>query len=79
MCLRAESDADTEALEKAFGVSVIVLKFFASREFAEACLREMGHAQPLDQMAARMLELLPVAMAQLATLGRDLGVEWVAG
>jgi len=70
--LRAESDADTEALGKTFGVSVIVLKFFASREFAEACLREMGHPQPLERMAARMLELLPVAMAQLATLGRGL-------
>jgi yecA family protein len=70
--LQAESDADTEALEKTFGASVIVLKFFASREFAQACLREMAYPEPLGQLAARMLELLPAAMAQLATLGRGL-------
>ena len=70
--LGAESDADAEALEKTFGVSVLVLKFFASREFAEARLREMAYPEPLEQMAGRMLELLPVAMAELATLGRGL-------
>jgi uncharacterized protein len=70
--LQAESEEDAEELDQALGAIMIVLGFFASREFAEACLAEVKRPQPLEQAARQMLEALPDAMRELAGLGRGL-------
>jgi len=69
-CLETEAQAETEELDQALGAIMVVLGFFGSRGFAEACLQDMARPQPLEQMAAKMLEALPDAMRELAELGR---------
>ena len=51
---------------------MMVLGFFASREFAESIIQEWSEPKPLKQAARRMLELLPDAMRELAVLGRGI-------
>lgn len=65
-------DADDDPLNAELGTLMMVLGFFASREFAEACVREWPRPLPLESAARKMLEVLPDAMRDLADLGRGL-------
>lgn len=65
---RDDDDDDPAGL----GGLMMVLGFFASREFAESIVREWSQPKPLDQAARKMLSLLPDAMRELATLGRGI-------
>lgn len=51
---------------------MMVLGFFASRGFAEQCLREMRAPGKLEDVAREMLGALPEVMRDLAGLGRGL-------
>lgn len=70
--LEAEPQEDAEALDQSLGAITIVLGFFASRAFAEACLAEAERPRPLEEAAPAMLEAVPDAMLELAELGRGL-------
>lgn len=61
---------DEEPLDEVLGPLMMVLGFFASREFGEACANESSNPQPLAVAAGKMLDLFPDAMRELAALGR---------
>jgi uncharacterized protein len=68
--LDEEPAKEARAHDQALAAVMVVLGFFASREFAEGCLAQMRGAGPLEEMAPKMLDLLPEAMRELAQLGR---------
>jgi yecA family protein len=63
---------DEGALDEVLGTLMMALGFFASRRFAEGCIEEWEKPLPLETAAARMLEVFPDAMRELAALGRGL-------
>jgi yecA family protein len=65
-----------ETLDEVLGTLMMALGFFASRRFAESCIKEWENPLPMAAAAARMLEVFPEAMRELAALGR--GLEEVA-
>lgn len=71
-CLEREPAEDAEALDEALGGIAMVLGFFASREFAAACMAELAEPRPLDEMAPQILEIIPDTMRELAGIGREL-------
>ncbi len=65
-----------EEMENELGAVVMVLTFFASRQVAEDCQRDGDFGDdPLEVVAARMLALLPEAMASYAHMGRTVLAE----
>lgn len=68
----AADDDDDDDDSAGLGGLMMVLGFFASREFAESIVREWSKPKPLEQAAQRMLGLLPDAMRELAALGRGI-------
>lgn len=58
----ADDDGDDDPA--GLGSLMMVLGFFASREFAESIVREWSKPKPLDQAARKMLGLLPDADAR---------------
>jgi yecA family protein len=71
-CLAAEPRADAARIDEALGAIMMALGFFASRGFAERCLREMRAPGKLENVARQMLDALPEVMRDLAELGRGL-------
>ena len=71
-CLAQEPRADAARIDEALGAMMMVLGFFASRGFAEQCLREMRAPGKLEDVAREMLDVLPEVMRDLAELGRGL-------
>lgn len=70
--LPAPTDEEQEELDRGLAATLVVLGFFGSRAFAQASLAGMEQPQSVEQMAPRMLETLPTAMASFAELGRAL-------
>ena len=68
----APDSADEGSLDEVLGTLMMVLGFFASRRFAKGCIEEWEKPLPLESAAARMLEVFPEAMRELAALGRGL-------
>ena len=68
----APDSADEGPLDEVLGTLMMALGFFASRRFAEACIKEWEKPLPLERAATRMLEVFPEAMRELAALGRGL-------
>ena len=62
-----------DELDKELGAILMVLSFFTSQEVAAELVAESGaEADSPDEMAARMIEILPEAMAGYAHMGRTI-------
>jgi Uncharacterised protein family (UPF0149) len=62
----------SEWIPEVLGENKAAFGFFARRRFAEGCIEEWEKPLPLEAAAARVLEVFPDAMRELAALGRGL-------
>ena len=70
--LDGESGEEAEAMDQSLAASMVVLGFFTSRDFAEDCLAEMQQPRSIEEMAPKIVEAFPIALRELAELGRAL-------